>query len=203
MRGAAGGRFGQPTAVSRLWAAIVLRLLKLASGGPCQGVGILRVRWRCRRARRAAAMASPLCPARAGWHRVGVGGRTGAVRGGGYLGVARRACGARGGGRAVGAASGVVGCGGRLGAAAGVVGAGDCKARWYACGRRGSWCGWLRASLGCSGGRAVSAEAGAAGRGGVLDAVTGVVGCGGMSGAVVGVRSVRGPVWWGTGEWWV
>jgi len=57
--GAAGCRFGQPTVVGRLWAATVLRLLQVASGGPCQGVGTVRVGVRCRGARRAGAMARP------------------------------------------------------------------------------------------------------------------------------------------------
>ena len=74
-------------------------------------------------------------------------------------------------------------------------GAGDCRVRWYACGRRGGWCGGVRASVGCSGGRAVGAAAGVAGRGGVLGAATCVVGCGGVSAAVVGVRAVRGLMW--------
>jgi len=75
-------------------------------------------------------------------------------------------------------------------------GAGDCRVRWYACGRRGGWCGGVRASVGCSGRHTVGAAAGVAGRGGVLGAASVVVGCGGVSAAVVGV-------WWGAGEWWV
>jgi len=74
---------------------------------------------------------------------------------------------------------------------------------WYACGRRGSWCGGVRASVGCCGRRAVGAAAGVVGRGGVLGAATSVVGCRGVSAAVVGVRAVRGLLWRCAGEWWV